>query len=249
MENARGPSDDWSEEYANILEFYFWEPQHLNRISPSKEKRRPVNEVISALMKREVPLNHQLNFFFRLAPVGLKARWLGSIFPGMEVSEACFQSLLASPIYAACQPDLYLNSRGSRFFVELKVGAKSSMDQLCKYALLAAYLSLHDADKPSGLLFMGLRRNFSEIEASLLVRHSSDFTLPNKVKAHAARLCVPEEAVLEAARNMEVAFRAYSDFDQYLKSEADQIDGASDGDETLAKLIAGMRNFMRTISK
>ena len=43
---------------------------------------------------------------------------------------------------------------GSRVFVELKVEAKSGLEQLCKYALLSAYLD-RCGEQPAAVIFMG----------------------------------------------------------------------------------------------
>src|SRR6267143_915401 len=63
-------ANDWTDEYESIVEFYFWEPQHLNRRAPPG--RNPgIDEVLQRLRRKEVPLNHLLGILFRLVPASL----------------------------------------------------------------------------------------------------------------------------------------------------------------------------------
>jgi hypothetical protein len=39
----------WPDEYESIWEFYFWEPQHLNRFSPPPDRRKTLNTVLEHL--------------------------------------------------------------------------------------------------------------------------------------------------------------------------------------------------------
>lgn len=241
-------SETWSDEYENILEFYFWEPQHLNRVSPAKEKRRPAKDVLSALMKREVPLNHQLNLFFHIAPRGLKARWLGGLLPATACEAPHLRIVRGSPVFGACQPDLYFAGERSRAFVELKVDARSGLEQLCKYGLLAAWLDQSEGPQPSGLIFMGPKPDkFADMDRHLADRLSPEFTLPPKVVRHAGRLGLSEEVVIAASRAMEIGYSTYGDFDGHLSGEAAGLKAAVEGDEALLNLVLGMRKFLRPV--
>eukprot|EP01041_Mallomonas_annulata_P020843 gene20843-40753_t len=50
---------DWTDECANFLEHFVWEPQHLgqNKHLPPEIRRSPA-EVVRRVMAQEVPLNH-----------------------------------------------------------------------------------------------------------------------------------------------------------------------------------------------
>lgn len=241
-------NDDWADEYENILEFYFWEPQHLNRVSPPKDKRRPPAEVLGALMKREVPLNHQLNIFFRLAPKGLVERWLRATLTGTAAAQPALISLRGDPIMGATQPDLYFQCIGSRVFVELKVEAKSGLEQLCKYALLSAYLD-RQGEQPAAVIFMGRGdAPFAKLREAHSSREDQTFLLPEKVLAHARRLNVDADAVLRKVRALEVVTSDYGNFDQALTGELAGLSTTTDAEETLANLIRGMRRFLEPLT-
>src|SRR6267143_6945853 len=100
--------DDWTDEYESILEFYFWEPQHLNRRAHTSGKNPGVDVVLDRLRTKEVPLNHLLGLFFRLVPPTLAARVLASMSQtavgdmAKHVNTATFRR---SQIYGICQPD------------------------------------------------------------------------------------------------------------------------------------------------
>ena len=100
-------ANDWTDEYESIVEFYFWEPQHLNRRAPPG--RNPgIDEVLQRLRRKEVPLNHLLGILFRLIPASLSARLLSSIAGVPIGSTARFVNnadLRRSPAYGGCQPD------------------------------------------------------------------------------------------------------------------------------------------------
>jgi hypothetical protein len=240
--------DDWATEYRNIIEFYFWEPQHLNRVSPPKEKRRRPDDVLDALMRREVPLNHQLNMFFRLAPHALKARWLRGFFPALAVDTPRLVNnavLRKAKIFGACQPDLYFEAGGARVFVELKVDAKSGLEQLCKYALLSTYLDREVDPKPAGLVFMGPNAGqFAGLRRHLANRSAAEFIAPDKVLRHAGRFKLGPAEITASARRLPLAFASYLEFDSFLAEEQERLVDGDEGNETLRNLINGMRRFI-----
>ena len=58
----------WNSEYYDIVEFYYWEPQHLGKIKNPFTRYRKIQEALSHIQNMEVSLNHQFNIFFMLAP-------------------------------------------------------------------------------------------------------------------------------------------------------------------------------------
>jgi hypothetical protein len=237
----------WTAEYQNILEFYFWEPQHLNRVSPAKELRRPVDDVIGRLMKREVPLNHLLNIFFRLAPDGLIGRWVASALPSFELGPARLTNTIEfrrSQAYGACQPDIWLEGTSRRCFVELKVDAKGSLQQVFKYALLAKILDREYGVKPAALVLMGpSAAHFATMADDVARRTDAASTAPATVIAHAARLGIDDATLIAAARSLSVGYSAYGTFETFLSDEQGRAT-TGEAAETLVKLIAGMRAFL-----
>jgi hypothetical protein len=69
----------WTSEYYDIVGFYYWEPQILNRQSKRDEKKS-FDDVIARIKRLEVPLNHILNIFFVLAPNSLLQKFFGNLF-------------------------------------------------------------------------------------------------------------------------------------------------------------------------
>ena len=58
----------WNNEYYDIMNFYYWEPQHLGKIKNPNSKIQSIHDALSHIAKMEVSLNHQFNLFFQLLP-------------------------------------------------------------------------------------------------------------------------------------------------------------------------------------
>ena len=58
---------DWTDEYREIVEVYYWEPQHIGRAGGRKRFKNS-DEMYRHINKIEVSLNHVLNVFFSLYP-------------------------------------------------------------------------------------------------------------------------------------------------------------------------------------
>ena len=70
----------WQDYYYDILEFYYAEPQHLNRLKYGPEKTWKFPKVRKRLQRLEVPLNHIMTHFFLLAPDDFCAGLFGEMF-------------------------------------------------------------------------------------------------------------------------------------------------------------------------
>ena len=47
----------WNNEYYDIMNFYYWEPQHLGKIKNPNSKIQSIHDALSHIAKMEVSLN------------------------------------------------------------------------------------------------------------------------------------------------------------------------------------------------
>jgi len=235
-------ANDWTDEYESIVEFYFWEPQHLNRRAPPG--RNPgIDEVLQRLRRKEVPLNHLLGILFRLIPASLSARLLSSIAGVPIGSTARFVNnadLRRSSAYGACQPDFVFQIRDGLAFVEVKVEAKTSAEQLAKYATFAA------CQKTEGkvvLILLGKTARFAEADCFSDLA-SGKLPFGKKASSSIRRLGLEASDVARQFRRMELYCSSFTHLHAALEAEARRLGGLSEGDQVLANLICGMRDAL-----
>lgn len=238
----------WTTECASLLEHFVWEPQHLGRNKYlSLQDKRPPPEIARRVMLQEVPLNHQLNVFFRIAPHTLAERWLSSIIQGIPINAP---TLMYSRDYdtPACQPDMLFETTSARVFVELKIKASTGPEQLCRYAALAAWLDQRHGHRPSAIVFMGPKKQaFDSIHAYM--RGEIDHRLSASLVQNSARMEVSSADIDATLKRMEVASTTFGDFDRFLDSENQKLGSlaSQEGDATLRNLIGGLRSFLRPV--
>jgi hypothetical protein len=145
------PRDGWPELTYTYVKHYFWEPQHLGLTENSRtgiaargEKRQQAVE--NGLRRQEVPLNYLLNVLLRILPASYRRAVLKPF--GIDVADPGLGSLtLRTPRNLAyIQPDVQLESRTSRVFIEIKIDAPLGLPQIDKYVRAHA-----DLDELEGL--------------------------------------------------------------------------------------------------
>ena len=232
----------WPDEYESILEFYFWEPQHLNRFSPPPDRRKALNTVLEHLRAKEVPLNHLFSIFFSLAPAALSARLISAIAPDITSSSADLINSSAfrrSKLRGICQPDLLLIVDGRPVFLELKLQAKTSKEQLLKYALAGETIGAN-RDTPPALVLVGRSAKFAAADIFEREREAGSLIVPAKIERRAFSVDVSPERLVEAARRMPIFRASYADIRNHLLSELETISTEVEGGQTLRKLVVGM---------
>ena len=132
----------WANEYYEIMEFYFYEPQHLecNRKVGNTLK---LGEVLTSLRQKEVPLNHILNIGLHMLPSAALVKLLG-YYVLVDNAEFVLQGGDILPRYKIIypqfenfsQPDIFLSSPRQNIFIELKVKTKTKIEQYLKYLFL-----------------------------------------------------------------------------------------------------------------
>ena len=248
-QTSRDIEGTWLQSYYEALQFFYWEPQHLGRKKYATAEFNTAEKVARHLGKMEVTLNHNLSQFFLLAPNRLRldlfSRLFGQSFENGFVLhgrgvDTTFE--LAN----STQPDLMFTSDEALVSIEMKIGAKSSVTQVLKYALLSLAVELRaGAPKRNYLAFLG-RGTFSEqwqerfaspleLRAAVGAEDAVSFLAkcPSKFRSHSERF---SSIVSELA----LSFMNYHDVADFLRQEIPPPVDSSDGAQVYAKLLNGL---------
>ncbi len=125
--------NSWPEFVYRYVEHYRWEPQHLGPDTTAFYRK---------IRSQEVPLNFLFNILLYALPPAA-ARSLLSLTGAVAARGAPLDVQNAQDV-SFTQADVQLESLRERVFVELKVQAKTGIEQAQKYALLHAKLASDD---------------------------------------------------------------------------------------------------------
>ncbi|MBW4441859.1 MAG: hypothetical protein KME10_11610 [Plectolyngbya sp. WJT66-NPBG17] len=241
----------WNTEYYDIMSFFYWEPQHLGKKSYPESKYKSLKEVLDHLKAMEVSFNHQFNLFFRLLPESMCSTFFRSVVSTLPDENHHYQSLKDVEdlgLNGATQPDMLFVGSKSIIGVELKISAKTTFEQVLKYAIL-----FYSEQKRSGfakecnLIFFApgtfgelFRENVVSIE-ELKSSFSVDM-LPDTTRKGGVSLVGHKEAIVELARTMTIGFVSYSEVYTRLNDLKLGIDKLSPYSDAPLKLIDGMLN-------
>ena len=143
--------DTWPELVYRFVEYYRWEPDKLGPTTSAFYRK---------IRSQEVPLNFLFNLLLYSMPVDLRRSAVaidGCLPGGGPVLK------VLNPWHTEfCQPDVHLESEAERVFLELKVNARTNLEQSQKYGLLHASLSRQDATPKRPVLIYVTRRDFSK---------------------------------------------------------------------------------------
>jgi hypothetical protein len=242
-------NSNWLDSYYEALEFFYWEPQHIGRKKNVVGEFNTIDKVVRHLRKIEVTLNHNISQFLLLAPKSLHRRLYNNLFArnfnlpfAMHGRGVDDHFELAN----AMQPDFLFISDNEVISIEMKVSAKSSIDQVLKYALLGLAVEIKSSS-PRGhyLGFLGSgefrdqwKEKFRTIADLRQVLDTVDVGLfltkqPIRFRAFEARL-------REIVNEIEFGFINYEDFAEVLRLGAPVETDNSQGAEVYRNLIHGL---------
>lgn len=142
--------DSWPEFVYRFVEHYFWEPQHLG---PG------VESFYAKIRRQEVPLN----FLFNMLLYALPQSYRRALLAPSGIGKPSGPSLVVrnSRNRSFIQADVELDSESERIFVELKIRAKTGLDQLQKYVMLHALLAATDDSPRTPILIFVTKHPFA----------------------------------------------------------------------------------------
>lgn len=224
----------WNEEYYETLEFYYWEPQHLGKMKMSESKYDSLRKSIDHIKKMEVSLNHHFNTFFSLLPNKETNDLFAHIFGREFQGNFCFNSKatrdFVDSFKSATQPDLFFPSEQELVCIEMKVGSKSSFDQLTKYLLLSLLEQEREhSEKKFSLLYIGVGefkdlfkekiRTVEELREQFL-----QYEIGEKTRNKTLDLAPYREKIYQLSQTIPLEYLSYSDFYRLLSKLYQQSD-------------------------
>ena len=234
------------------MNFYYWEPQHLGKIKNQESKIKNINDALNHIAKMEVSLNHQFNLFFQLLPSNLINIIFNKIDYRFESTEKLeyqsIEDISLLNLKDSTQPDVFFKSNTDLFAIEFKLGTKSSIEQLLKYATLFHFTKLHHHnDFKCHLVYVGInsfdsifKEKFSHIE---LIKDYLDLDhIPDVTKKGAIDLTPHKDEILNIAKNVNLSFVNYQQLHDLFDRSVSTLDTANPYAETIHKLISGMNN-------
>lgn len=236
---------DWAAEYYEIIEFYFWEPQHIGRTPKSKMRLGKPHLIVEHAAKHEVSLNHVMNIFFRLVGDDFKNRWFAQSFKNYQLDRYHLTTRGQTSSIKATQPDLYFLGNINAVAMELKITAQTSADQFIKYAVLQHYMR-----KKTGmncapyLLFM----TPSGAEERLVRKHKSvrsilDSIEDNHIQEVLRKARMEKELTSEIRDILNVTsvhVASYRTFREHINTEISEIEPNQNYAQTYRLLLQGM---------
>ena len=234
----------WTSEYYDVMEFYYWEPQHLGKIKNPKSRYNNQFKSLEHIRNMEVSLNHMFNVFFRLTPSKFVSDLLSTTCNVVADSKLSMQGRYDVRKFSKMvQPDLLFVSDNINFSIEMKIGAKSSLEQVYKYALLHWLWQQHSGRKrQSVLLYIG-KGEFQDLWSEKfnnfqeLIKVAIDFDI-GKLQIRAKKvedIDINWDEVQDILSNTIIDYCSYSDFNRLLNGYSDESSS-----ETEVKLFDGL---------
>ena len=238
----------WNEVYNEIIDFYFWEPQHIGRTKCQDPKYKGLKEVLNHIDQMEVSLNHQLLFFFSLLPSSIAKelfeKSLNNKFDDNFALDGKMVGEMLSSIKDMTQPDFVFFGEKNIIYIEMKTDTKSSLEQVFKYSLFHLLIEdkLNKKLEPN-LLFLG-KGNFKNLfrehfDNSLELKNALlEYQPPITTKKGRFNVADFQNRLSELYNNIRIDFINYQQFDNFLSNERSN----TKDNEILSKLIDGMRD-------
>ena len=237
----------WTDCYFESLEFFYWEPQHLGRKKHADSKLDSIVKVREHLRVMEVTLNHHFSQFLSLAPHEFRRQLFQRIFSSPFEGDYRMHGRGVEEAYGlrqATQPDLFFTSTDNVVSLEMKLGAKSSIEQVIKYALLGLADEIAcGREKNHYLAFLApgafsslWKEGWSDVGQLTSMLHKADIAAflekqPNEFRMRSSRL----RRIVETVKLGHITYREVTEFLQGIAPSA-----TSGGAEVYRNLIDGL---------
>jgi hypothetical protein len=239
----------WNSVYYDVIQEYYWDPKLIGRVPAVPPIFANDKEMLGNLRRMEVSLNHLLALFFSLAPQdyisGLESTVFGDTTDKAYRNIGIFELRRTTP-HDPTQPDVFMASADTCFSVEVKIGAKSSLEQVVKYALLHCWHEKKEG-KPlaSRLLYLTPRpegktwaENFTDVGCMKAALDAFDFNgFLEKTKMSKDLTAAELEA---ASRSLQVAHITFARFHEITKTYAGAIPPGERYADSARKIIDGL---------
>lgn len=226
---------NWTKYYYDILDFYFWEPQHLGKIKNPKGKHKTYSEVFSHLEKMEVVLNHQLALFFNIIPEEILNSILAGIIKSKKKGRYIYESDATTKIIEKLndftQPDFLFEGKDSLLAIEVKLDSTSSLDQFMKYLFLYVLIKKKiKTIKKFHLIFLA-KDEFKSIwkqkfkDKNELLGAFRKYKIPVKTAKGGISIKPYKEEIINAIKEAEIHFINFQNLSHFLDGEKSKLKG------------------------
>jgi len=218
----------------DIYSFLYREPQHIGRMKNPETKYDTYDKAIAHLKNMEVTLNHLTNVFFTFLPSDLLHQFLESSLQKPLRSDKYnifVRSLenVVKEIWDFTQPDIFFVGDKNTISIEMKVWAKSSLEQVMKYWLLHhKEYETSWIKKQYHLIYLGqwefssLRKEkYSSIKE---LKHAfSEYQIPHKSKKWGIPLEIYRDAIHQMVQEMTISYINYDDLKLFCIQHIDSV--------------------------
>ena len=239
----------WTDSYFDSLEFFYWEPQHLGRKKHADSRLDSIIKVREHLRVMEVTLNHNFSQFLSLAPREFRRQLFQRIFSSPFEDDYVMHGRGVEEVYGlpqSTQPDLFFTSPNQVVSLEMKLSAKSSIEQVIKYALLGLADEIASGqEKHHYLVFLSpgafsslWKEGWNDVGQLTSMLHKADIASflekqPNKFRARLNRL----RRIVET---LTLGHLTYKDVTEFLHGIESSTTSNGGGAEVYRKLINGL---------
>jgi hypothetical protein len=242
-------NSNWLDSYYEALEFFYWEPQHIGRKKNISGEFNTLDKVMRHLRKIEVTLNHNINQFLLIAPKSFHRTIFNEFFDEKFASDFEMHGRGVEnkfDLVDAMQPDFAFTSAKEVLSIEMKVAAKSSIDQVLKYALLGLAIEIKEGNPKRHFLgFLGAgefkdqwKEKFVDSRALRCAIEAADIS--EFIGKQPLRFRPFEARLRDIAKEMIFGFMNYQSFTKLLRDELPAQADASPAAEAYTNLIQGL---------
>ncbi len=222
--------NNWTDIIYDIYDFLYWEPQHIWKIKNENIKINNLDKSIKHIKNMEVSLNQILNLFFYFLPNKIFYDFIWNILnKNIEGKDHTLYlkdiENLIDWIEWSTQPDFFFIGKNSNIFIEMKINAKSSLEQLMKYI----FLHIKDCERENkqkelNLIFLW-KNNFSNLwkekfeNIDELKAEFKKYEISDKMKKWDVDLLEYKEKIKEFWIEMNIWFLNYIDFSNFCEKQ------------------------------
>lgn len=245
----------WTKYYYDILDFYYWEPQHLGKIKNPNRKYRTYDDIFNHLNKIEVSLNHQLALFFNIVPESISNGILKKMTNGKVKDRYIYESEKTSKIIEKLndftQPDFLFEGKHSLLAIEVKLDSWSSLDQLMKYLLLYVLLKKKLKHVKRFSLVYLAKDKFDGIweqeykDKDELLEAFRKYEIPDYTAKGDINIKPYKKAILKAIEETDIHFVNFQKFSSFLDSEKKKL-GRSELGRGWANFMDGLKGELKS---
>jgi len=213
------------------------------------------NSLQHLLEKQEEILNHVFSLVFSIAGDQIVSKLLCeplSISDGgpFERLQKNLRSRFRWPEDNVTQPDGLFLSKTSWIAVELKLGSSSWPEQIGKYISLALWEELYSGPREHiGLLFIVPEKSISThwskvgLQGATIPKGYLDQLSQDKLPKAIRALFASERARAESvASRLKLCVISWAEFHALIKTVEENLNPSDPGDQTLSRLLAGLRD-------